>query len=237
MNTTFIYALKCPLTAKVRYVGKADNPEKRFKQHIHKCRQSPSHKNSWISGLLNEGNKPVLEIIAEVPVSEWQQWERHYINLFKKQQLALVNMTDGGDNPPINTRRGYKISPEASANYSRARLGNKNSLGRKYSEESLKKMSKSHKGEIPWNKGIPHSEETKRKIGQKSRGRPNGMAGRTHSEETKRLMSERRKGIKLSDETRSRMSQSKTGTKLSDETKRKQSEAAKKRIRVNGKLM
>ena len=39
-------------------------------------------------------------------------------------------------------------------------------LGKKHTEETIEKMKKSHKGQIPWNKGIPQTEETKRKISE-----------------------------------------------------------------------
>ena len=38
-------------------------------------------------------------------------------------------------------------------------------------EESRRKLSKSCKGRIPWNKGIPRSEVTKRKISQTEKGK------------------------------------------------------------------
>ena len=39
-------------------------------------------------------------------------------------------------------------------------------LGRKHSEETKNKMRCSHKGRVPWNKGIPRTKETKRKISE-----------------------------------------------------------------------
>lgn len=67
---------------------------------------------------------------------------------------------------------------------------------------SLTRMrnSESHKGRIPWNKGLklgkgtPHTEETKRKIAESLKGKPSGMKGKTQTEETKRKISEARKG-------------------------------------------
>lgn len=44
-------------------------------------------------------------------------------------------------------------------------------IGYKHTEESKSKMSKSKKGMIPWNKGIPRTEEEKRKISETTRGR------------------------------------------------------------------
>lgn len=46
--------------------------------------------------------------------------------------------------------------------------------GRKHTEESKKKMSNSHRGAIPWNKGKTgvYSDEVKDKIGASKRGKP-----------------------------------------------------------------
>lgn len=60
-------------------------------------------------------------------------------------------------------------------------------LGRKVSTETRLKLSLSHIGNIPGNKGRPHSEETRRKIKQK-------RALQICTEETKRKMSLAQKG-------------------------------------------
>lgn len=108
--------------------------------------------------------------------------------------------------------------------------------GRKPSEETKRKMSKSHKG-----KGHKHSDDTKKKISdsnkgrklseehrQKLKGKKSPMKGRTPwnkgkklpplSEDAKKKMSEAKKGHKCSDETRKKMSETR---KLYWENKRK----------------
>ena len=74
--------------------------------------------------------------------------------------------------------------------------------GQKFSEESIKNMSLSHKGQIPWIKGKKHSEKTKliMKMNHK------GFIGRHHSEEAKKKMSLIRKGWNPSKETRAKIS-------------------------------
>lgn len=113
-----------------------------------------------------------------------------------------------------------------------------------FSEETLKKMSESHKG-------IKPSEETIRKRAEKLRGKNNPMYGKHLSEETKRKLSEALRGRKqseetirkraeklrgennpnygkpLSEETKRKLSESHKGMKHSEETKRKISEATK----------
>ncbi len=67
--------------------------------------------------------------------------------------------------------------------------------GKKMSEKAKRKISKTMKGRIPWNKGKTglqkHTEETKRKMSEVRKGRKK-------SKETKRKMSEVRKGRKKS---------------------------------------
>ncbi len=57
----------------------------------------------------------------------------------------------------------------------------------KMSEATLKKLSESHKGQNPWNKGIPHSPETREKIRA-------ALTGGKLSEETRKRMSAARMG-------------------------------------------
>ena len=98
--------------------------------------------------------------------------------------------------------------------------------GVKHTEEHNKKISESHKGKIPWNKGKEMSEEAKRKSSESHKGKK-------MSEEAKRNMSESRKGTKLSEETKQKMSESHKGTKLSEESKQKISEKNKGRVAWN----
>lgn len=93
-ETTFIYTLSCPESGLVRYVGKSDNPKLRFNSHKY---EKIGKKYAWIKSVLNQGLNPVLEIIDEVSIHEWQEKERHYIKLFKCIGASLLNCTDGGD--------------------------------------------------------------------------------------------------------------------------------------------
>jgi len=72
----------------------------------------------------------------------------------------------------------------------------KNRLGKKRSEESKKKMSESHKGKQPWNKGLKdiYSEESKRKMGKPRFASDNPFFGKKHTRESKEKMSLKRKG-------------------------------------------
>jgi len=80
--------------------------------------------------------------------------------------------------------------------------------GKKFTNEHKNKISKSHMGITPWNKGLknPYSKEVLKKKSEK-------MRGKTHSEETKKRMSEAKKGTICSEETRKKFSEQRQGEK------------------------
>ena len=108
-------------------------------------------------------------------------------------------------------------------------------------EETRKKLSESHKGKTPWNKGKNnvYSDETRQKISESLKGKVSGKKGKKLSEEQKQKLSDAHKGQvpwnkgkQLSEETKKKISESKTGKsikghKLSEETKKKIGEANK----------
>jgi len=122
---------------------------------------------------------------------------------------------------------------------------------RTLSEETKKKISDSLKGHIPWNKGMknPYSEEqlkrlsnshkgnrqteeTKRKISEKMKGENNPFYGKKHSEEDVKKMRKNHSGgtpigFKHTDEMRRKLSEVKKGKKMDEETKKKISKANK----------
>ena len=84
--------------------------------------------------------------------------------------------------------------------------------GIKLSDETKLKMSESHKGIIPWNKGKNFSKETRKKMSESHKGIQS-------SEESKRKISEamkgKNKGIKFSEERKQKISEAHKGGKLS----------------------
>lgn len=171
--TTCIYTLNCPLTGKIRYLGKSDNPFKRFKHHLRYAASVKSHKSNWILSLKSQGLKPAMELLDEVPVAEWQFWEREYIRVLRAIGVKLTNGTDGGEGAPHPL--GKALSVEHRQKISTALLGKKRSaatrrrmrnakLGRKRSAETCAKISASQRGKPSRNLGKTASVETRAKM-------------------------------------------------------------------------
>lgn len=106
--TTNIYVLKDPRNNQIRYVGKANDPEYRYKNHINKCRDKNTHKRNWINELRKEKLKPILEIIDTVPVEKWKEYEKFYIKKYMEEGYDLVNYTDGGDGATFSNSTSFK---------------------------------------------------------------------------------------------------------------------------------
>ena len=108
MNNAFIYILSDPRNGLVRYIGKTNDPDMRFKAHLNSSRDKNTHKRNWINNIKNEGMKPDFDIIDEVPIDEWQYWEKFYISLFKCWGFNLLNYTSGGDGATFANKGTWK---------------------------------------------------------------------------------------------------------------------------------
>jgi hypothetical protein len=248
MQTTFIYGLICPKTNTIRYIGKADDVKRRFRQHIYQSKYSDSNKNLWIKNLIKEGYKPEIEMIDEVPITDWGYWEDFWIKYYKFLGSQLINEMDGG--------HGYgKHSPETIEKIRQSQIGEKNPmfgkpgikgmLGKKLSEETKRKISEIKKGK----NGFKLSEETKRKISEANKGKTRkGVKRGPMSEEQKKKISDKLKnnekvkfitgktyeeiyGVEKANELRENLSLFNLGKKLSEETKKKLSEVNKGKVK------
>jgi len=161
-NKVYIYTLSCPITNQIKYVGKSSNPKNRFCSHINESKLKRTHKECWIFGLIKKQQKPILEILDEVEISEWEFWERHYICLIKSWGFNLVNGTDGGEgmSPEYMKNNNPMHNPQIAAKLK----GSGNGMyGKTLSKETKELLSKANKGKPGWNKGNKeyYSEEMK----------------------------------------------------------------------------
>jgi hypothetical protein len=92
-----IYALRCPHTGEVRYIGKANDPATRLRTHMADKRYR-TPRGQWIRKLIAEGFVPVLEVLEWVPAAEWEAAERRLIAEYRLRG-SLLNLADGGNQP------------------------------------------------------------------------------------------------------------------------------------------
>lgn len=130
---TYIYALTD--NNGVRYIGKTDNIERRFKNHFYEafdkngiCYYLP--KSRWIRKRTDEISYKILETCD---TSEWANKEKEWIKLYREGNTNLLNLSDGGHGGS---------GPKSEITRQKLRL---KALGRKASEETKKKMSEIHK--------------------------------------------------------------------------------------------
>lgn len=95
-----IYALKCPVTGEIRYIGKSSRPERRMRCHVNDAiRMVADHHNArWIRKLIAAGREPVLVELLKVPPDfDWDAIERFIIAAARSFGFRLTNSTAGGE--------------------------------------------------------------------------------------------------------------------------------------------
>lgn len=193
--------------------------------------------------------------------------EKYGIENFKKSILAITETRNNVDILEKIFIKFYRQEGKAEYNIADGGVGNCGSgesnpfYGRKHTQETRIKLSESHKGQKPWNKGIAMNEQSKMKLREslskldcslKSKKanetrKNNGYRlsdehkqsllnchlGKKQSEETIRKRVEKLKGQKRSEESKLKMRESRKNYRPSEETKRKTSETLKKRYKEN----
>jgi len=80
----FIYGLKDPISNKIRYVGRTNDLDRRFKEHLRVDRTASCHKKNWIASLITNGLKPELVVLKVVKDGEDPEYlEDLYLSMFK----------------------------------------------------------------------------------------------------------------------------------------------------------
>ena len=94
-----IYALRCPKTNRVRYIGKTGvSLADRFSGHLCEARKG-NHRPvcRWIRKLLRQGLKPIPEVLQECLPGMLDASEQEWIAQFRADGAKLLNATDGGE--------------------------------------------------------------------------------------------------------------------------------------------
>lgn len=190
MTTTYIYCLFDPITEQPKYIGKSDNPQKRFTEHLNE--KGKTKKINWIKSLKKKGLLPILEILDEVSTADWKVIESMYIFLFKGWGFDLVNGTLGGDGSSAGA---------ANPMFGRRGINNPN-YGKKHTEETKQKVKERQTGKNNSFYGKKHTEESLRKISEASKGERNyNFGGKYHNEEyfKKQSLSNSKVPLKVTD--------------------------------------
>lgn len=94
-----VYGLRDPDTLRLRYVGKSEvGAEKRLEGHLQEALKvsARSQKSLWIRGLVQQGKRPVVEVIEEYESpAELVAGERRWIEFFVEMDFDLLNQRDG----------------------------------------------------------------------------------------------------------------------------------------------
>lgn len=146
MKIIYFYVLIDPRDNEIKYVGRSVSPKSRYRNHISSGRKK-GHKNkkeSWISSLLNEGLKPILEIIEEFSeyksIVEIQNKETELID-FYKTFCDLKNVRD-------RTEGNYMFTEESRKKMSDAQKGNTNKRGKKLSSDGSYNCGNARRGSV-----------------------------------------------------------------------------------------
>lgn len=109
-STTFIYALCEPGSRKIRYIGKADCPELRLKEHLRTSLKLKTYLGNWLRRVVKSGKIPNLITLKKVSERSWKTEECRYIAAARMLKIALVNATDGGEGVTMTSETRKKIS-------------------------------------------------------------------------------------------------------------------------------
>ena len=110
-----IYALTCPFTGMPRYIGKANDANKRLHTHIRDSRRRHGPVQKWIRDLLAVGLKPGIYIVADnLSQDSWKSVEKTTIKAARDMlgRDYILNLANGGDQPP-NTKTAEQLSQTA----------------------------------------------------------------------------------------------------------------------------
>ena len=97
-----VYALRCPVTQRIRYVGKTINPKARYRQHISE-KGLDTQKKRWIHWLKKQNKLPILEILGTFntqeeglvcEMSECLKNAKTVFNLFVPSHTCIETMHD-----------------------------------------------------------------------------------------------------------------------------------------------
>jgi group I intron endonuclease len=147
LNIAYIYVLICPKTGEVRYVGKTVNPKSRYAGHL--SWKGHTHVSRWIHSLINDGLKPILDIVDLCTKENWIERERYWIAYYRELGRDLTNLNGGGGgqfeaSDETRTKIGLSLKGRPQSENARKKLS-ESTLGVKKSDSHRKSISEARK--------------------------------------------------------------------------------------------
>jgi hypothetical protein len=226
-DMTQIYALVCPLTEQVRYIGKADNARQRLVGHLSaiKSKHDEGHKTNWLRKVVGAGRKPGLKVLLVVPKDmSWQSMERFFIASARHFEFRLTNARGGGEGtdwinpdsrerhraamkeigsrPDVREKRSVSQRGRALSDETKSKIAI-SLLGKKRDRDSVERGAATRKGKP----GRPMTDDIRAAISKALLGRKNGP----HSAETRAKISASHVGITHSAESIAKISANRKG--------------------------
>lgn len=192
MKTTFIYALACPTTSAIKYVGKADDPQRRLRSHMR--RPCSTGMWAWRNLLKASGLTPVLSILEECAIEIWEERERWWIEHFRSMpNSAILNVLDGGNgsgecSDATKEKKRLAMIGRTNSPITRQRISESN-MGKTQTPEARIKISMALKGKKQNPESAARSAAYRRTPESKAR-QSAAIKGRRHTEESKAKMRE-----------------------------------------------
>jgi len=105
-----IYGLKDKRTGKLRYIGKANDPERRMKTHMRDAQRRDTPVCRW---LRKHGEPEMVILVANC--DDWKADERRLIAEHRQKGDRLLNVADGGDQPKCSRDQLMKAAKAMNA--------------------------------------------------------------------------------------------------------------------------
>lgn len=155
------------------YIGKGKDGRYKVQEHLY-----TRNNNRLLKNKIRKVGVPNVRIhflhknLTEKESFYWERYWIKYIGRKDKKEGSLCNLTDGGEGIS-----GMPRSEETKRKISDAQKG------KEVSAETCEKLSKAHKGQIAWNKGIPMAKEQKEKLSKITKGRTSPNKDKKFSKE------------------------------------------------------
>ncbi len=153
----YVYGLFDPYTDELRYVGKTNNIENRYKQHLRE--NATTHKANWIKTLVSARTKPQIIVFEQFTTEkEAIAAEIDLIAYYKFVGCRLTNLLSGGSGS----------SGRILSEHSRKKIGiasKARNKGRRFSDQHKRRIARALRGRIV-------RLETRRKLSVARTGKP-----------------------------------------------------------------